>query len=175
VGAADFPVGGAYVTLKRQGHLRACCGSLGRPRRLIEALHHAAVTTALEDHRLPPISPTELAYVDLHVNLLRSLTPMPARGRDRIDAGEGGRQGLRIQRGDSSGLPLPTVPVEHQWNSESFLRQLCRKAGLPTTAWEDDETLLMTFESSEFGGALEGRAIENALAAPAAGLLAPAQ
>jgi AmmeMemoRadiSam system radical SAM enzyme/AmmeMemoRadiSam system protein B/AmmeMemoRadiSam system protein A len=174
-GSSELPVGGAYVTLKRQGHLRACCGSLGRPRRLIEALHHAAYTTALEDHRLPPISSTELPYLDLHVNLLHSLTPMPARGRDRIDAVEVGRHGLRIQRGESSGLLLPTVPVEHRWDSESFLRQLCRKAGLPTTAWEDDETQLMTFESSEFGGALDTSVLETGTAAPAAGPLAPAQ
>jgi AmmeMemoRadiSam system radical SAM enzyme/AmmeMemoRadiSam system protein B/AmmeMemoRadiSam system protein A len=174
-GSAEFPVGGAYVTLKRQGHLRACCGSLGRPRRLIEALHHAAITTALEDHRLPPISPTELPYLDLHVNLLHSLTPMPARGRARIEAVEVGRHGLRIQRGEASGLLLPTVPVEHQWDSEAFLRQVCRKAGLPTTAWEDDETLLLTFESSEFGGPLDTQVLENGTAAPSAGPLEPAQ
>src|SRR5262249_30681161 len=110
-GSAEQPVGGAYVTLKRHGHLRACCGSLGRPRQLIEALHHAAIATALEDHRLPPISPRELPYLDLHVNLLHTLAPLQARGRERIDAVEVGRHGLRIQRGDASGLLLPTVPV----------------------------------------------------------------
>jgi AmmeMemoRadiSam system radical SAM enzyme/AmmeMemoRadiSam system protein B/AmmeMemoRadiSam system protein A len=174
-GTSELPVGGAYVTLKRQGHLRACCGSLGRPRRLIEALHHAAFTTALEDHRLPPISRTELPYLDLHVNLLHSLAPLPARGRDRIEAVEVGRHGLRIQRGEASGLLLPTVPVEHRWDSEAFLRQLCRKAGLPTTAWEDDETLLMTFESSEFGGPLDTTVLETDTPMAPVGPLQPTQ
>jgi AmmeMemoRadiSam system radical SAM enzyme/AmmeMemoRadiSam system protein B/AmmeMemoRadiSam system protein A len=176
-GAAELPVGGAYVTLKRQGHLRACCGTLGRPRRLIEALHHAALTTALEDHRLPPISPGELPYLDLHVNLLHSLSPLPARGRERVEAVEVGRHGLRIHRGEASGLLLPTVPVEHGWDSEAFLRQVCRKAGLPTTAWEDDETQLLIFESSEFGGPLDPALLENgtAVLSAGAGPLAPAQ
>ena len=151
-GGATIPVTGAYVTLKRQGHLRACCGFLGESRELIEALFHAALRTATEDHRLPPISATELPYLDLSVNLLFNLEPVQARGRDRIDAVEVGRHGLRIHRGDASGLLLPGVAVEHGWDSESFLRHVCRKAGLPTTAWEDDETVLFTFESVEFGG-----------------------
>jgi AmmeMemoRadiSam system radical SAM enzyme/AmmeMemoRadiSam system protein B/AmmeMemoRadiSam system protein A len=174
-GSSEWPVGGAYVTLKRRGHLRACCGSLGKPRRLIEALHHAALTTALEDHRLPPISPRELPYLDLHVNLLHSLAPLPARGRERIDAVEVGRHGLRIQRGEASGLLLPTVATEHGWDSESFLRQLCRKAGLPTTAWEDDETQLLTFESAEFGGPFDTTVLGGGVNEPAASPLQPAE
>src|SRR5262249_25540466 len=135
--AAELPVAGAYVTLKRQNHLRACCGMLGTPRRLIEALFQAAVTTATEDHRLPPISPTGLPYPQLHVNPLHGLERLSAQGHDRIGAIEVGRHGLRIQRGEAAGLLLPSVPVEHHWDSEAFLRHACRKAGLPTTAWED--------------------------------------
>ena len=174
-GSAALPVGGAYVTLKRQAHLRACCGSLGKPRPLLEALQHAALATALEDHRLPPISPTELPYLDLSVNLLHSLAPLAARGRDRIDAVEVGRHGLRIHRGESSGLLLPTVAVEHGWDSEALLRHVCRKAGLPTTAWEDDETQLLTFESSEFGGPFDTSVLDNGAAAPAASPVGPAE
>ncbi len=175
VDSARLPVGGAYVTLKRQAHLRACCGSLGKPRPLLEALQHAALATALEDHRLPPISPTELPYLDLSVNLLHSLAPLAARGRDRIDAVEVGRHGLRIHRGESSGLLLPTVAVEHGWDSEALLRHVCRKAGLPTTAWEDDETQLLTFESSEFGGPFDTSVLDNGAAAPAASPVGPAE
>jgi AmmeMemoRadiSam system protein B/AmmeMemoRadiSam system protein A len=153
-GAAGSPVIGAYVTLKRQGHLRACCGFLGQPRPLIEAVRHASVVTATEDHRLPPISSGELPFLDLHVNLLHSLRRLDARGRERVEAVEVGRHGLRIQRGEAAGLLLPTVPVENGWDSESFLRHVCRKAGLPTTAWEEDDVHLWTFESVEFGGPL---------------------
>ncbi len=154
-GAAGLPVAGAYVTLKRQGHLRACCGTLGAERPLLAMLRHASQQTAREDHRLPPISLTELPYLDLSVNLLFAFEPVSAQGRQRIAAVQVGRHGLRIQRGDAGGLLLPIVAVENAWDSETFLRQVCRKAGLPTNAWEGDDTILMRFESVEFGGPFE--------------------
>ena len=150
--AASIPVMGAFVTLKRQGRLRACCGFLGQPMTLLEALTNAARRTANEDHRLPPISRTELPHLDLDVSLLYAFEPMTARGADRIAAVTVGRHGLTIRRGNASGLLLPVVPVEHGWDSETFLRQVCRKAGLPTTAWEEDDTQLVTFESFCVGG-----------------------
>lgn len=154
-GAADLPVVGTYVTLKRQGHLRACCGFVGETRRLIEALRHAAYRTAMEDNRLPPISATELPYLDLHVNVLHGFAAVTARGRERLASVEVGRHGLRIHRRDAGGLLLPVVASENGWDSETFLRQVCRKAGLPTTAWEEDDTHLFTFESCEFGGSFD--------------------
>ena len=151
-GAAEVAVAGAYVTLKRRGHLRACCGLLGEPRRLVDALRHAAFRTATEDHRLPPIAPGELRYLDLEVSLLHTLEPLRARGAERVEAVVVGRHGLRVQRGEAGGLLLPSVPVEHGWDAEAFLRHACRKAGLPTTAWQDDDTRLFTFEALRAGG-----------------------
>lgn len=159
-GVVDAPVSGVYVTLKRRGHLRACCGSLGPPKPLAEALHDAAVHTARDDHRLPPISVTELPHLDLSVNLLFGLQAVRGRGRDRLAAVEVGRHGLRLHRGESAGLLLPGVAVENGWDAESFLRQICRKAGLPTTAWEDDDAALFTFESVEFGGPFDAGVLD---------------
>jgi AmmeMemoRadiSam system radical SAM enzyme/AmmeMemoRadiSam system protein B/AmmeMemoRadiSam system protein A len=163
-GTAELPVLGAYVTLKRQGHLRACCGFVGETRKLVEALRLAAHRTATDDHRLPPISATELAYLDLDVNLLYGLARLEARGRERIGAVKVGRHGLRIQRGDAGGLLLPGVATDHAWDSETFLRQVCRKAGLPTTAWEEDDTQILTFESCEFGAPFESSVLTPDLA-----------
>ncbi len=154
-GAAGTPVMGAFVTLKRQGRLRACCGALGATMRLSDALVQAAVRTATEDTRLPTISPTELPFLSVDVNLLHSFRRVEARGRDRLSRVEVGRHGLRIQRGDRAGLLLPSVPVENGWDGETYLRQVCRKAGLPTSAWESDDVELVTFESREFGGAFD--------------------
>jgi AmmeMemoRadiSam system protein B/AmmeMemoRadiSam system protein A len=160
-GAAGAPVAGAYVTLKRQGQLRACTGMLGNDQPLAQALRHAAVTTATGDHRLPPIATAELPFLDVDVNLLFHHEPVTARGRDRLAAVTVGRHGLRIQRRDHAGLLLPCVAVEQGWDAVSFLRHVCRKAGLPTTAWEDDETRLFTFESVEFGGPFDPSALES--------------
>ncbi len=160
-GAAELTVAGAYVTLKRQGQLRACTGTLGGGQPLMEAVQHAAVHTATQDHRFPPISTTELPFLDVDVNLLFRHKPIVARGRDRLASVTVGRHGLRIRRGDQAGLLLPCVAVENDWDAESFLRHVCRKAGLPTTTWEDDETRLYTFESVEFGGLFDASALGN--------------
>lgn len=151
-GAAGFTVMGAFVTLKRRGHLRACCGTLGKPMPLLDALRQSAHRTATEDVRLPPISLTELPFLDLDVSLLYGFEPMRARGRQRIAEVVPGRHGLQIRRGDAGGLLLPSVAIEQQWDAETFLRQVCKKAGLPTTAWEEDDTQILTFESVAFGG-----------------------
>jgi len=151
-GAADRTVMGAFVTLKREGKLRACCGSLGRPMPLGVALQQAAHRTATDDARLPTISPTELPCLDLDVSLLYGFEEVTATGADRVSAVEVGRHGLQVRRGNHAGLLLPNVAVEQGFSAEEFLRQVCRKAGLPTTAWQDDDTQLQTFETCAIDG-----------------------
>src|SRR5262245_14581092 len=151
-GTSEIVLSGAFVSLKRSKHLRSCCGMLGSPISLGHALHDAAVRTAREDVRFPPISPTELPYLDLEVWLLFAPEPMEARGLDRIQAVEIGKHGLQVIRGDARGLLLPGVPVENGWNSERFLEQVCVKAGLHPTLWRDDATKLFTFEGESLHG-----------------------
>ena len=160
-GAAGLPVAGAFVTLKRDGELRGCCGQMGPPRPLVDVLRQAAFRTATDDVRLPPVSPTELGYLDLSVNVLHDFRRVEARGEDRVAAVEVGRHGLRLQGKEGAGLLLPSVATENGWDSETFLRHVCRKAGLPTTAWMDDSTELVTFESIEFGGPLRSELVTS--------------
>jgi AmmeMemoRadiSam system radical SAM enzyme/AmmeMemoRadiSam system protein B/AmmeMemoRadiSam system protein A len=161
-GVARQSVMGAFVTLKRQGHLRACCGTLGKPMELLTALQQSAARTATQDMRLPPISATELPYLTVDVSLLHSFQPVTSHGEDRINDLEIGRHGLTIERAEASGLLLPSVPLEHHWDAETFLRQVCRKAGLPSTAWLEDATKLRTFEAvvieGEFDESVLGKA-----------------
>jgi len=145
-GSAQQTVMGAFVTLKRKGRLRACCGMLGRPVPVVQALQQSATRTATEDTRFPTISPTELEHLHLDVTLLYGFQPIAAKGEARVKEVEVGRHGLQIQRGGNSGLLLPSVPVENDWDAETFLQQVCRKAGLPTTAWLADDTTLLKFE-----------------------------
>ena len=145
-GCAGQMVMGAFVTLKRSGRLRACCGVLGRPMRVLEAVQQSALRTATEDSRFPTISPTELPHLQLDVTLLYGFEPIEASGRERIKHVEVGRHGLHISRGSSAGLLLPVVAVENGWDAEQFLEHVCRKAGLPTTAWQDDQARLLRFE-----------------------------
>ncbi len=143
---AKQPLFGAFVSLKRQHHLRGCCGFLGQYVPLLQGIQHAAARTATDDHRFPPVSLSELPYLDVEVWLLDQSQLVSAVGRDRVAAVTVGRHGLQIARGEQNGLLLPGVAVEQGWNSEQFLQQVCHKAGLPTHAWLEPDTRLSTFE-----------------------------
>ena len=70
-GAAEQIVSGSFVSLKRARHLRSCCGGLVDPPVLLgKALHDAAIRTAAEDHRFPPVSAIELEHLDMEVWIL---------------------------------------------------------------------------------------------------------
>src|SRR5262245_59375184 len=145
---ADCLVSGAFVSLKRGKQLRSCCGGLlDRPVPLAQALADAVARTALEDVRFPPVSPAELPYLDMEVWLLFNPQRVQASGEGRAAAVvTGGKHGLLIRRGDSRGLLLPGVAAEHAWDAETFLEQVCVKAGLHPSLWKEDDTSLHTFE-----------------------------
>lgn len=147
-------VWGAFITLKRQGHLRGCCGHLGKTMSAVEAVRTAAARTAVEDMRLPRVSPGELEFLDLDVTLLFGLKPVLAEGEARAEDIELGRHGLRLQRGQAAGLFLPQVAREHNWDVPTLLRELCAKAGLPTNAWKEPDAQLWTFEGLQIPAAL---------------------
>jgi AmmeMemoRadiSam system protein B/AmmeMemoRadiSam system protein A len=151
-GTANLSVMGAFVTLKREGRLRACCGVLGQIMPLNAALRQAATRTATEDTRFPTISQTELPFLNVDVSLLHEFRVIESSGTSRADAVEVGRHGLQIRRGPAAGLLLPGVATEHGYGSEEFLRQVCLKAGLPTTAWEDESSEIQTFETYAIAG-----------------------
>ncbi|HWB13104.1 MAG TPA: AmmeMemoRadiSam system radical SAM enzyme [Pirellulales bacterium] len=149
-----YPVLGAFVTLKREGRLRSCCGSMSASVGLAQAVWHAAVRSAIDDHRFPPIAPGELRYLELDVWVLHSHRHVQARGDSRREAVTIGKHGLQIACGESRGLLLPGVAIEHKLDAEGFLQQVCLKAGLPPTAWKEDHTLLSTFEGDQIDGVL---------------------
>lgn len=80
--SADQPLLGAFVSLKRSGQLRSCCGFMGQAVPLSQAIEHAAYRAAKEDPRFPPISPTELEHLDMEVWLLWGLCPVEAKGEE---------------------------------------------------------------------------------------------
>lgn len=143
---ADMPLYGVFVSLKREGQLRSCCGCVGEDVRLHEGIDRAAVRAARQDPRFPPITPGELPQMEMELWLLWNLQPLGGKGEQRAEGIEVGRHGLVIERGSAKGLLLPGVAVEHKYDARTFLEQLCRKAGLPADAWLDDDTTLLTFE-----------------------------
>ncbi len=158
---ANLHVMGMFTTLSRGTQLRGCCGFLGRPTMLKEALLSSAMRTAKEDTRMPAISTCELAYLSLDVSVLASPIVLSVPAIERTKYVQVGIHGLKITRGQQSGLLLPSVPVEQNWSVEDFLKGVCRKAGLPEAAWMDDDTLLETFEGVVIEGKIEGSSLPS--------------
>ncbi len=137
---------GIFVTLKKHGDLRGCIGYIVGYEPLGQAIPSMAIAAATKDPRFNPVTAAELK--DLHIEI-SVLSPM----QDVKDINEIkiGRDGLLLQLGGHSGLLLPQVPVEWNWDREEFLENLCYKAGLPVGAHLRPEARLQRFSADVFG------------------------
>ncbi|MEZ6115337.1 MAG: AmmeMemoRadiSam system radical SAM enzyme [Pirellulaceae bacterium] len=151
-GAASTPIFGCFVSIKRKGNLRGCCGFLGQKATIKEGMEYSAAKSATGDVRMPRVSPSELAHLEFEVWLLFGQEEVAEQGAQRVNAVTIGKHGLRIQKGNHAGLLLPGVATDLGLNSEQFLDQVCIKAGLPPSAWRDADTKLIRFQ----GLAVEG-------------------
>ena len=145
---------GAFVTLKRGKLLRGCCGVLGQPMQLGPAVARAAARTAKEDTRMAAISPVELQRLSIDVTLLGPFKQLTVAPNERAAQIQIGKHGLMIQLGEKSGLLLPTVASENGWDATQFLQAVCRKAGLPQSAWEQPAARVSTFDGEAIEGAM---------------------
>ena len=137
---------GAFVTLKKHGHLRGCIGYIKAVKPLWETVQEMAVAAAFHDPRFPSLKPDEIQDLTFEISVLSPLK----RIKD-INEIEVGKHGLYIVRGYNSGLLLPQVAVEYGWDRETFLQETCYKAGLPMQAWMDKETEIYIFSADYFG------------------------
>lgn len=136
---------GAFVTLKKQGHLRGCIGNVQGSGPLFRTVWNMARAAAFEDPRFPPLSRAEFDELSLEISILSPISECPDVNRIEV-----GRHGLIMSDGMRSGLLLPQVPVEWQWDRETFLTQTCNKAGLPPDAWKEPSTTILWFEAVVF-------------------------
>ena len=137
---------GAFVSLHSEGRLRGCIGRIVGGSPVVETIHGMALAAAFEDPRFPPLSSAELPRLVIEITLLSPLERL-----ESTESIEIGRHGLYIVKGWHSGLLLPQVPVEFGWDRETFLEQLCYKAGLPAGAWKAKDAELSSFEGIVFG------------------------
>ena len=130
---------GVFVTLHVRGRLRGCIGVIQAKEPLGESIVRCASEAALEDPRFSPMQTEELPGLEIEISLLSPLEPIQ---RDAIEIG---KHGLLVEQGIRRGLLLPQVAVEHHLDREQFLKETCRKAGLPWDAWKDAETVIYAF------------------------------
>jgi AmmeMemoRadiSam system protein A len=136
---------GVFVTLKKKGSLRGCIGYIRGAIPLYEAVRAMAIESAFHDPRFEPVSKDEWKDIEIEISVLSPLKEI----KD-IEEIEVGKHGLYIEKGFHSGLLLPQVAVENNWDRDTFLEYTCWKAGLPKDAWKSEDTKISIFSAEVF-------------------------
>ena len=145
---------GVFVTINR-AHPRELRGCIGFPYPtlpLLEATIRAAISSATEDPRFESVSLREFQEnIVLEVTVLTPPETLRFDDRRKIPTLiTVGRHGLIVEGHGTSGLLLPQVAVEWNWDSTDFLSNCCIKAGLPPDYWLLDGTTIKVFEGEIF-------------------------
>lgn len=133
---------GAFVSLKRHGRLRGCIGRLVGTDSLYLTVGDMAEAAAFHDSRFPPLTLPEFQDTEIEISVMGPITRCTDPSKIVI-----GKHGLIMRKESRQGLLLPQVPVEWEWDRETFLAQACRKAGLPPDAWHEPDTEIYWFEA----------------------------
>lgn len=133
-----------FVTLRRDGALRGCIGTLSAQESLAESVVRNAVASAVDDPRFKPVTAAELPELRIEISVLSAA--QPARGAGEIRKGDG----VILEQGEHSGVFLPQV-WEQIADKEDFLAELCgQKAGLPRDCYKDPRTKIKVFAARAF-------------------------
>lgn len=119
-----------FVTLKLDGRLRGCMGSLYPHRKLIDDIIENAQNAAFRDFRFQPLSEKEFEKIEIEISLLtvpkiliyESIDEL----REKINIGV---DGVILQQDQYKATFLPQV-WEELSDFDSFFSHLCLKAGL---------------------------------------------
>ncbi len=136
---------GAFVTLKINGMLRGCIGTFMADRPLIEIVANMAHQAAFHDPRFRPLTRHEYEEVTIEISALSPLKEI-----SDIEEITVGTHGIYIIRGGSSGVLLPQVAVEYNWDRIKFLEQTCLKTGLWPDCWKEEGTKILIFSAEVF-------------------------
>lgn len=137
---------GAFVTLTKKSQLRGCIGYTVPVKPLYLTVRDVAAFAALRDSRFPPVSERELGDLEYEISVLSPFHRMQDVNELHI-----GEHGLLVRRGEQIGVLLPQVATDQRWDKKTFLEQVCLKAGLPESAWRDEETDVFLFSATVFG------------------------
>jgi len=146
---------GVFVTintLKGKTHqLRGCIGFPHPTTPLARAVIESAISSATQDPRFMPMRTEELDQVVFEVSVLTPPEPVEVNNpQDYCSKIKVGRDGLIVERTYCKGLLLPQVPVELNWDEETFLCECCVKAGLSPDSWLLKDTRVYRFQAIIF-------------------------
>ncbi len=139
-----------FVTLRREGQLRGCIGSLEPRRPLAEDVQHNAVSAAIHDTRFQPVEESELSSLRYSISVLDLPRPLQGVTAADLPAYMGRhRPGVIIEYRGRRSTFLPSV-WEELTDPESFLSRLCLKQGSPSDCWKESDVRISTYGSIYF-------------------------
>lgn len=142
---------GVFVTLNDDQGLRGCIGYPLPNKLLYDALHDAAISAATKDPRFIPVEEKDLNTIIIEITILTPPKKITVSNTEEyLSKIKIGRDGLIVKNGFYSGLLLPQVPIEYNWNEKEFLEHTCEKAGLAKDSWKDPNTEIQKFEGIIF-------------------------
>ncbi len=141
---------GLFVTLMLDGNLRGCIGRTEPMDSIYKNVIGLAKSAAFDDLRFSPLTAKELKKIIIEISLLT--VPEKIEGidnHDKMDQIRPGIDGVILKAGHQESTFLPQV-----WKSisttESFVSELCRKAGLSRDYWKDNEVELSVYQVEHF-------------------------
>ena len=141
---------GVFVTLNylsnSKEYLRGCVGFPLAQKQLYQSVTEAAIAAATQDPRFDPINKEEIGDIIFEVSVLSPPEKIEVKNpNDYKNHIKIGRDGLMLKCKHGSGLLLPQVPVELNWDIDEYLANICYKAGAPPDAWLMPDSQLYKF------------------------------
>ncbi|HYY50329.1 MAG TPA: TIGR00296 family protein [Nitrososphaeraceae archaeon] len=141
---------GVFVTLNylsnNKEYLRGCVGFPLAEKTLHQSVIEAAIAAATQDPRFEPINKEDIKNIIFEVSVLSPPQKIEVQNpKDYKNHIKIGRDGLILKCKYGSGLLLPQVPVELNWDIDEYLANICYKAGAPPDAWLMPESQLYKF------------------------------
>ncbi len=141
---------GTFVTLKKNGQLRGCIGTISPMDSIASGVKRNAVNAAFNDSRFPTLTKDEFPDIDIEVSILTNPQPLSyTDGNDLLQKLQPIKDGVIIRSGMHSATFLPQV-WEQLPQPEDFLSRLCMKAGLYPNAWQKEQLEVLIYHVQYF-------------------------
>jgi len=122
---------GVFVTLRKNGEVRGCIGTLKEDKLWIQVQKYA-VFSAFNDPRFPPLKKDELPQIKIEISVIENIEDVKDVSEIKL-----GEHGIILDMGGKGGILLPEVAIEHNVKTpEDFLDMLCKKIGVQKGLWK---------------------------------------
>ncbi len=141
--------GASFVTLRKQGKLRGCIGTVEPHQPLVLDVYKNAIAAAFKDPRFPPLSPEEWPEVEVEVSVLSPKVPFPFENYADLLARLPVGVGVVLEHPLGRATYLPEV-WEDLPDKRLFLKTLAQKAGLDEWVYDDPKTRIYVYTADAF-------------------------